>query len=344
MTVMNGTEVPSKVLITGGHEVGGVSSFAEGLRDGFAELGIPTEIIAPSQIWSRWHQLRDSSVLKILSTTGVFAAPLAQRTICIAHGIPRVCGRGWARFLSILGTFKLANACSGAQLVAVSHYTAVHLETVFNVRIDGVVLNPLKPLFLDPVAASSEARAYITYVGRLDPIKNLHRLLPSVRQLLDEIPHLHASIVGDGEQRMYLQREYGDHPRIHFEGCPDDRWVRNRLRQTKLFISGNTTEGLGITYLEALSQGCAVAMPACGGGLEVALDQIGRSVHLLPLSLDPKSVLEVLRRAISSNGTQFSVDAYSARAVAEAYLKIDARRQHRPMQHKAAVSPASNSR
>src|SRR5260370_26741696 len=94
-------EAPSKVLITGGQEVGGVGSFAEGLADGFAALGIPSEIIPPSHILSRWRDLRDAKVLKILSTTAVFAAPVARRAICIAHAVPRRESQRWIQLLSI---------------------------------------------------------------------------------------------------------------------------------------------------------------------------------------------------------------------------------------------------
>ncbi len=318
-------EAPSKVLITGGQEVGGVGSFAEGLADGFAALGIPSEIIPPSRILSRWRDLRDAKVLKILSTTAVYAAPFARRAICMAHGIPRANQRGAWRMLAILGTWKLANACSGTQLVSVSMYTAVHLEALFDVRSDGVILNPLKPLFLEPTEEREDQRCYITFAGRLDPCKNLHRLLPAIRDLLDQTQGLRVCIIGEGEQRTELENAVKEDPRIEFTGYVDDLSLRAWLRRTKVLVSGNETEGLGITYLEALSQGCAVAMPASGGGLEVALDQIGRSVHLLPLSLDRKEVTAVLHRALDSTSTPVSLSAYEAKSVAMAYLRVDSR-------------------
>jgi glycosyltransferase involved in cell wall biosynthesis len=82
-------------------------------------------------------------------------------------------------------------------------------------------------------------------------------------------------------------------------------------------------EPFGIVYLEALSQGCAVAMPACGGGLEIALDEIGQSIHLLPLSFDRKELASVLRRALNSTRTSVSLEPYRAKAVAKAYLGVD---------------------
>jgi glycosyltransferase involved in cell wall biosynthesis len=316
--------IPEKVLITGGHEIGGVQSFAEGLAQGFRALGIPSEVIPPGRILGRWSDLRSPRVLKILSTTAVFAAPLARRAICMAHGVPRVRGRGWTRFLAIVASFKCVNLFQGSQLVAVSSYTAAHLETIFDLRLDGVILNPLKPVFMEASNGCSLERPLITYVGRLDPIKNLHRLLPPICALLEEMPMLRTCIIGEGEQKAALQEAYKNNPRIEFKGCPGDRELRDFLRRTRVFVSGHTTEGLGITYLEALSQGCAVAMPAAGGGLEIAPNEIGRSIHLLPLSFDYPTVLATLRRALASPSSPVPLERHSSKAVAAAYLRIDA--------------------
>ena len=68
---------PEKVLITAGHEVGGLTAFAEGLSEGFTALSIPSEVISPNEIFKRWRDLRDAKVLKILSTSAMFAAPFA---------------------------------------------------------------------------------------------------------------------------------------------------------------------------------------------------------------------------------------------------------------------------
>ncbi|MGH9688563.1 MAG: glycosyltransferase family 4 protein [Candidatus Acidiferrales bacterium] len=323
---------PSKVLITGGHEVGGVASVVECLSHGFDALGIPSEITSPSRILSRWHDLRDANVLKILSTTAVFAAPLARRAICVAHGIARVDLHqssninGWLKLAGFVTSFKVANASSGARLISVSHYTAVTLRAVFNVQSDGVVHNPLRSLYWEPDSEIARERCYITYVGRLVRAKNLHRLIPAIRDLLDETPGLRACIIGTGAQRAELEAMIAGDARFEFKGSPDDATVRDWLRRTRVFVSGNEVEGFGITYLEALSQGCAVAMPASGGGIEIALDQVGKRVHLLPLSWDRAEVTAVLRRALDSSGAPpMSLANYSSEAVARAYLAADSR-------------------
>jgi len=316
---------PSRALITSGRGVGGVSSFAEGLRAGFEELGIPAEVIPPQRIFTRWRDLRDARILKILSTSAVFAAPGARRAICVAHGVTRARGQGMVKMAGVVATFKLANASPGAQLIAVSEYVATHLETIFDVRIDAVIHNPLRAPFLESASRNGTRRAYITYVGRLMRVKNLHLLLPAIREVLDENPGLRACIAGDGPERDALQRIAAGHARIEFPGTLAPMEVRERLRQSILFVSGTPTEALGVTYLEALSQGCAVAMPASGGGLEIAPQSIGNGIHLFSARLTRASVTAALRAALAATPTPVSLDAYAPRAVAEAYLAADAR-------------------
>lgn len=315
---------PEKVLFTGGHEVGGITSFAEGLSSGFAELGIPSQIISPGKLSSHIGELRSRRVLKILSTTGMFAAPFARRTICMLHASLLVHEQGWATTAALLACYKMANL-SSAQLVAVSDYLAVHMRAFYGIDADAVVRNPVRPMYLERDTGDPSERNYITYVGRLVPYKNIHRVVPPIIDLLNENPEMRACIIGDGPERQRLETLVASHPRFEFKGQPSDQEVKQHLRCTKIFISAHVTEGFGITYVEALSQGCVVAMPGSGGGVEIALDRVGESVQLLPISLDRQGILAVLRRALKVQGSPMPVNCYSARAVALAYLDVDRR-------------------
>ncbi|MGD0097471.1 MAG: glycosyltransferase family 4 protein [Terracidiphilus sp.] len=311
---------PSKVLITGGHQTGGVASFAEALREGFVDLGIAAEVVPSSYILSHWHDLRDPDVLKVLSTTAVFAAPFSKRTICVAHGCPRPGMQGWIRALGIVASYKLAKW--NARLVAVSHYSALHLRTIYNLRVDAVIHNPLDDLFLEAGGDEGARRDCITFAGRLHPSKRLDQVFPAIRALLHENPPLRAAIVGDGELRPTLEAAAGRDPRIEFAGEISRSEVRKWLRRTRVFVSGCEVEALGIAYLEALSQGCAVVMPASGGGLEIAPELIGSAIHLYS-GAGSEPVVRALRRALAALPTRISLSAYSARAAAKAYLAAD---------------------
>jgi len=312
---------PQKVLFTGGHEIGGIASFAEGLSNGFAELGIPSEIVRPARLLSRIGDLRNQRILKILSTTGMFAAPVARRAICMVHAAPLVYEQGWLKTGVLLFCYKMANVCS-AQLVSVSDYIAVHMRAFYGIDVNAVIRNPLKPIYLTNNGQMVE-RNYLTYVGRLVPYKNVDRVLTAVIDLLNEVPTIRACIIGDGPERQHLQDIAAGHPRVEFRGQQSDEEVKAQLRRTKILVSGHPTEGFGITYVEALSQGCTVAMPASGGGIEIALQRVGDNVQLLPINLDRPETVVALRRALEANPPPISVDCYNARAVASSYLQAD---------------------
>ncbi len=313
---------PDKVLITGGREVGGLSSFAEGLKDGFDEIGVPSEIVRPAGLVSRAGELRSKRVLKVLSTSGMLAVPFARRAICVAHTVPLATEQGWCKLAVLISSFKLANASSNTRVVAVSDYVAVHLHHLFKIRIDGTIHNPLSRVFLEPFDSDQE-RSYITFVGRLVPCKRLELLLAPICDLLTENPSLRCCIVGDGPARRDLQARVAEHPRIEFVGSRDYSFVRDQLRRSKIFISGCANEGMGIAYLEALSQGCIVAMPATGGGVEIALERVGKNIQLLPISLKRLEVLSILRRTLRLEPPAVSMESFTAKAAASAYLDLD---------------------
>ena len=316
---------PSKVLIAGGKPAGGVASFAEALRCGFTELGIPAEVAEPTKILRRPGELRDPNVLKILSLAAVFGAPIARRAICVAHGFPCAQHQGWPTTLAVLASLRLATASKGTQLVVVSAYSAVHLNSIFGLRVDAVIHNPVHPIFLEPVPPAECNREAITYVGRLHSAKHVDRLLPAMRDVLDENPGLRAWIIGDGPMRAELETIAAGDQRIEFLGTLSPVQVRDRLRCTRVFISGCLTEALGITYLEALSQGCAVAMPATGGGLEIAPELIGTRIQLFPNSLTREGIGAAIRGALGATAEFRGRSNYYPAVVAQGYLAIDER-------------------
>jgi glycosyltransferase involved in cell wall biosynthesis len=130
-------------------------------------------------------------------------------------------------------------------------------------------------------------------------------------------------IIGAGNQRAQLEAMADGDPRFEFKGTPDDNTVRQLLRRSRIFVSGNEVEGFGIAYLEAMAQGCIVAMPGSGGGLEIAPENIGRSVQLLPLSWNRKEILATLRRALREKWRPVATTPFSVKAAAESYLQAD---------------------
>lgn len=313
---------PEKVLITGGHEVGGLQAFAQALQEGFTELGYPAQILRPHVLFRHWSELRSGRVLKVLSTEAILLAPFARRSICVAHSALSARDLGWGNCFGKLVAYRFANWQPSARMIAVSHYVAQHFNTVFDIRIDGIIRDPISKFFLEK-DDNSEQRSLITFVGRLVRCKSVDKLLPAISDLLDEHPGLQCCIIGDGPERAALEASVRDNPRIEFTGTRDREFIREKLRRSKVFVSGAANEGLGITYLEALSQGCSVVMPASGGGLEIALGHIGSAVHLMPISLERSPVLSALRAALHSKSGPFEIRDHTPMAAASAYLQLD---------------------
>ncbi len=217
-------------------------------------------------------------------------------------------------------SFKIAGWFG--QLVAVSYYSAIHLRTIFNLRVDAVIHNPLNDVFLADKENDWEGRDCITFAGRLHPSKGLERILPAMLAVLEEHPELRAAIVGDGELRPIVAAAARGNSRIVLAGQVPPSEVRTWLGRTKVFVSGCETEALGIAYLEALSQGCVVVMPACGGGVEIAPEWIGSTIHLYS-GEGSEPIARALRRALAAAPAEISLVAYSSRVIAHAYLEVD---------------------
>jgi glycosyltransferase involved in cell wall biosynthesis len=314
---------PDRILLTGGREVGGLQAFAEALLEGFADLGIPGQVVRPHTLFRYWAELRNQRVLKILSTEAILLAPLARRSICVAHSTLSARDMGWGNSLAKLLSYRFTEWRSSARMVAVSDYVAQHMNDVFDVKIDGVIQDPINKLFLEKRTGDLEPRSFITFVGRLVRCKNVDKLLPAICDVLNEYPDLRCCIVGDGPERLTLEKIALGYSRIQFAGTRERDFVREQLRRSKIFISGAANEGFGITYVEALSQGCSVVMPASGGSMEIVLGHIGSGVHLMPSSLERCTVVSALRAALRSSPAPFPIEKHTPMAVASEYLHLD---------------------
>lgn len=322
ISTMPAEKNPRKVLITGGREVGGVTAFANSLADGFQTLGIESTVLTPGDLLRQPNVWRDQQVLKILSTTGVFLTPLMKGSICVAHGFPRADAQGWIKSSGIVLSLKLANHFS--KLTAVSSYVGLHLSAIFDLHIDAVIKNPLNSDYFVEPNSHTKARNCITFVGRLHAVKNLHRLLKPAINFIDAHPELSICIVGDGPEKQAVAALANLHPRVQMLGTRDKDAVRELLGRTAVFFSGCETEALGIAYLEALSQGACVVMPACGGGLEIAPSEWGHSVQTFPLSFDEGQIVAAFERAFkySCERPNVPLDDYRPASVARQYLEV----------------------
>lgn len=133
---------------------------------------------------------------------------------------------------------------------------------------NGVDINRYKPGHSE-FKTTIRAGTLLTYMGRIDPEKNVGPMLKIVTGLpLDGDVHL--AVMGDGVQAPKLKARYEDHPRVHWLGFVADEAERvDVLRGSDVFVLPSTIEGLSLALLEAMACGAAPVATDVGADAEV---------------------------------------------------------------------------
>jgi len=154
---------------------------------------------------------------------------------------------------------------------------------------NGVDINKWSP-GISSYKEEIEASLLITYLGRVDPEKNVDVLLECFQKM--NLPEDYKLvIVGDGMDLSRLRRKFGDDRRILFRGfIRDIEQNVNVLRATDIFVLPSQVEGLSISMLEGMATGCAVIATDVGSdgdalrGAGIVLD-LEKLEEQLPLAI-----------------------------------------------------------
>lgn len=160
------------------------------------------------------------------------------------------------------------------------------------------------------------ARLLMSYVGRIEPEKNVNVLLEAFTSL--DLPEDHVLVVaGAGMDLGRLRRKYSDDPRIIFRGhLPDSREVQRILKSTDIFVLPSQVEGLSIAMLEAMASGAAMIVTDVGADGE-AMRGAGLVLDLenlegqLPLALRQLIEFPEFRQELRMRARQRAVEQYS---------------------------------
>jgi glycosyltransferase involved in cell wall biosynthesis len=139
------------------------------------------------------------------------------------------------------------------------------------------------------VRARLRAERLFSYVGRVDPEKNVDVLLAA---FLDADPPASSRlmVVGGGVERRRLERRYADR-RVVFTGVVTDERERiDILRASDAFLLPSSVEGLSLAMLEAMACGAATVATDVGND--------GDALRGAGVVLDPSHLESELRAAI----------------------------------------------
>lgn len=137
--------------------------------------------------------------------------------------------------------------------------------------------------------ADLNADRLFSYVGRLDPEKNVALLIRTFLTVSED-PRTRLVVVGDGAQRRRLERRFRD-PRIVFTGLVTNETERIAiLRASDGFFLPSRIEGQSLALLEAMACGLAAVATDVGNDGDV--------VSGAGIVLDPKHLEQELTAAI----------------------------------------------
>jgi glycosyltransferase involved in cell wall biosynthesis len=207
-----------------------------------------------------------------------------------------------------------------------------------------VIPNGLDVARFRPIARGGAVRRVGT-LARLHPVKGLDVLVDALALLRRDVPHVEASIVGDGPERADLERriaERGLSDRVRLAGHRED--VAAALTEMDVFVLPSRSEAFPNALVEAMASALPVVATEVGGVPE--LIEHGRTGLLVPpgqpaplaqallgLVRQPERAWAMGRRARAEVVQRYSFDRMVARFEA-LYLEVAAAK------HRAPVSAA----
>lgn len=160
------------------------------------------------------------------------------------------------------------------------------------------------------------ARLLISYIGRIEPEKNVSALCEAFTSL--DLPDDHILVLaGAGMDLGRLRRKYDDDPRIIFLGhVTEARQVQRLLRASDIYVLPSSIEGLSIAMLEAMASGAAMIVTDVGAdgeamrGAGIVLD-LENLEGQLPLALRQLIEFPEFRQELRQRARQRAVEQYS---------------------------------
>ena len=144
--------------------------------------------------------------------------------------------------------------------------------------------------------AIPDGRAIILYVGRLDKVKNLPRLLEAFKLVIDEGLDLQLLMVGDGSLDAELRQQakmLSLEKRVTFAGKQQGSDLYAHYGLGDALVLPSTYEPFGATVAEALALGMPVAVSEVAGSCTlIRSDREGYQLN----PLDKEDIARALRR------------------------------------------------
>ncbi|MFQ5614412.1 MAG: glycosyltransferase [Anaerolineae bacterium] len=202
-------------------------------------------------------------------------------------------------------------------------------------------------VFTPPLQRRDAGPVQLLFVGRLNAFKNVETLLEAIAHLLAlDVGPFTLEIVGEGERRASLEQQVvalGLTRVVRFAGWVGHPQILDHYRETDLFVTATTWEGMPNTVLEAMACGLPVV-----GSRAPGLDQLvedGVNGYLVEVN-DVPALADRLarliqngyeRRRMGRESRKLAERRFAWEYIAAQYADIYRRIRKKP----AALEPAS---
>ncbi|MBQ3351138.1 MAG: glycosyltransferase [Thermoguttaceae bacterium] len=169
----------------------------------------------------------------------------------------------------------------------------------------------------------------IIQVARLDPIKDYKTSLRTFEALRQTVPNIRLIIVGDGPERSAIEQGINRHnlqDGVIMTGARSD--VSRLLKGADAFMLTSLSEGIPVTFLEAMAARLPIVTTDAGGCKEVVVNgqtgfvapvgnpmSLAKALHLL--ATEPK-----LSARLGEAGRERLLEMFTQRQMHDAYGKL----------------------
>lgn len=197
------------------------------------------------------------------------------------------------------------------------------------VRVIPMPVNPLFVLERLDVKTSNGGTFNVLTVARLTKQKNIDVLIEALGILGARVGDAHLRIVGDGDQRAFLEnqaRQLRLAAFVEFLGARPQSDLPALYAQCDAFVLPSVREGLGLVLAEALLCGAPVIAAASGGVTEIVIDrETGllfpeRDANALAAALENYARDPAFAARLAQNGRALALERFSPAGVAGQFL------------------------
>ena len=207
---------------------------------------------------------------------------------------------------------------------------AQRIEVIYNgVRLDDFTVDPALRVRMRSELGIGSNDPVAIQVARLDYLKDHSTALRTAERVRKQLPNFRLILVGEGPERAKIEAEIAKRKladTVQLLGLRSD--VRQLLSVADLFLLTSISEGIPVTFIEAMAARLPIVSTAVGGVEEVVIENVTGLVapagddELLASSINKLVSDPTTSRAMGLAGAQRAHELFSEQRMHESYASL----------------------